>query len=494
MKLGLAGFALAASLAAAPCTLPRMVGSRNYPATLEGRFCAPAALPIRQGSAQVLFDDSGSMKGFQPYVSQIHLWSEQALSQVRQWGAEWTRTRGCFFSTARAVGRCSEPRLRPAAFQGAAGTTLNAAIESATNYDLTLIVTDGAGASGDARGDCAGGVDAACVARALARALAPRPGQPQGAQGGVWIVPLVALYDGPLYTEQPIAPGEVNEAAISAAVSAATSTTAVIAKPRSSSGLLVYDYTGPRTLLAVVIARNASVGRAFVAALYARMAFAQVQPLSSLKQFQKGLAALRAIEVFPGAVPGVEWGRASVMEPTCLTLDARLLAPNRLAAACSNRADEAVVRLQARAEPASRDCVTLAMLPVLGADFRPAGTLGAIRDYAWSGTPGEAAKPLTLSLKLLCSRDWRLRSGQCEPAGVWLLRRDYAASAAALVSGPANRPAVALVRALSSPEVATKPHLVFQLQETIEKFYRNALTLAPAGQAPEITHLDLCRQ
>jgi hypothetical protein len=328
----------------------------------------------------------------------------------------------------------------------------------------------------------------------MARALAPRPGEPQNAQGGIWIVPLVGLFDGPLYTEQPIAPGEVDQAAISASVSSATATTAVIAKPRSSNGLLVYDYTGPRALLGVVIARNAAVGRAFVAALYARMAFAQIQPLVSLKQYQKGLAALRAIEIYPGAVPAAEWSRATVLEPTCLTLDARLRTPNSLAVGCPNRSDEAVVRLQARAEPESQDCVILSMLPVLGADFRPAGTLGAIRDHAWAGTPGDAARPLTLSLKLLCSRDWRLKSGQCEPAGAWLLRRDYAASASALISGPANRPAVALVRSLSSPEVATKPHLAFQLQETLEKFYRNALTLTPAGQAPEITHLDLCRQ
>ena len=183
----------------------------------------------------------------------------------------------------------------------------------------------------------------------MARALTPHPGEPQGVTGGIWLVPLVAMYQGPIYTEQPIDPKSLDTVQAGANVAADTATSGLVTSPsRTASGLLIYSYRGPRLLLAMVLARNAEVGRAFVAALQARMEFARIQRLSSLKQFRNGLAALRPIEVFPGAIPPVEFTRASVLEPTCRTLDAKLLPPFRLFVNCPNSADQAVVRLDTK--------------------------------------------------------------------------------------------------------------------------------------------------
>jgi hypothetical protein len=484
----------AAVLGAQPCKLPPLGGLRAHPGMAESRFCAPAKLPAAKGSAQVLFDDSGSMSGYKAALPALALWSEQALSQVRQHGMTWTRTRGCYFSTARSLAGCTSPLLAPSAFRGAGATSLHLAIDSAAQYDLTVLFTDGASASGGGSGDCAGGVDAACVARAMARVLEPRPGEPQGAAGGIWIVPLVALYDGPLYTEQPLDPLQLNPEGIAQRVAAETSTNAIARDPkRDAKGLVVYQYTGPRAFLALILAKNATVGRAFLAALKARMQFSQILGLTSMKAYQSGIAAMRPIEVYPGAAMPVSFAQSRVLEPVCLTLDARVRPPNQLQVTCANPADEAVVRLDARTEPASPDCIEVLQLPRLAADQKPAGTLNAIRDYTWSGSATDPARPLSLSLRVRCSKNWPLAPGQCQTAAIWELRRDYAGTASALFTGKPASPALNAVRSLSVPEVASAPHRVFQLQETLEKFYRNALSVTPAADMSQLARVDICR-
>jgi hypothetical protein len=486
MAFLIAGFAYAQ-----PCTLPKLTGSRAVPGSQEGRFCAPATLPLRQGTAQVLFDDSGSMKGFQNHVSQLALWSEQSLSHVRQWGTSWTATRGCYFSSSRPLRSCTSRSLAANGFRGAADTTLQEAIESASAFDLTVIFTDGAAAAGSGSGDCAGGVDAACAARAMARALTPQPGQAQGVTGGIWLVPLAAMFDGPFFTEQPMDPGSLDTARVQANVAADTATNALLGSPsRTSKGLLVYSYRGPRLLLAMVLARNAEVGRAFVASLSARMSFAQVQRLTALKQFQNGLAALRPIEVYPGAIPPVEFTRASVLEPTCQTLDAKLSSSSMLSVSCANELDRGVVHLETRPSPESSDCVDLVMLPALPTAFSRSGPFKVISDSAWAGQIG--GRPGSAAIQVSCSRRWTPGPSACEKAE-WIYRRDYQASAADLAMGRSPRPAVALIRELTAAEVATRPHRLFQLNEMLEKFYRNAMTLPVAESSGRVAQLQICR-
>lgn len=483
-----------AALGAQPCKLPQLTGSRTYPGLAESRFCAPASLQVVKGTAQVLFDDSGSMRGYKSALPPLALWSEQALSQVRQYGMEWTSTRGCYFSASRTLAGCTTPSLTPSRFRGAAATTLNVAIDSAAQYDLTVLFTDGASASGGGSADCAAGVDAACVARAMARVLVPRPGEPQGTAGGIWIVPLVALYDGPLYTEQPLDSSQLDPDAIAKRVAAETSANALVRDvKRDSRGLVFYTYNGPRAFFALVLARDVTVGRAFLAALKARMRFSQIQALASVKTYQSGIAAMRPIEVFPGAAAPASLAQSRVLEPVCLTLDARFRAPYQLQVSCANPADEAVVRLETRAEPASPDCVEVLQLPRLSAELKSAGNLNAIRDYAWSGSLTDPARPLSLHIHLLCSKNWSLPRGECQTAANWELRRDFAGTASALFTGKPGSPALGVVHSLTAPEVALAPHRVFQLQETLEKFYRNALTLAPSGGVNQMARLDLCR-
>jgi len=479
-----------AVLIAQPCRLPSLGNNRNYPGLTESRFCAPAKLPVQNGTAQILFDDSGSMRGYQSAVPALALWSEQALSQVRQYGMEWTKTRGCYFSKARPLNSCASPRLSPNGFRGAASTTLNQAIDSAEQHDLTLIFTDGAGATGEAVGDCSSGVDAACVSRAMARSLTPRPGELQGAGGGIWLIPLIATYDGPFYTEQPLDLSRFDAEAITQRVAAETSTNARVRDPkRDATGLVYYSYHGPRAFLALVLARNATVGRAFVAALVARRKFSQIQALDALKSYQSGLTAMPPIEIFPGAAAPATFVRSRLLEPVCRTLDARFQAPSQLWINCANQRDEAVVRLDAKPEPSSSDCVGILQLPKLSSELKIAGDARLIRDFSWSGSMTDPAKPLALSMILSCSKNWPLAKGKCQPA-VWELQRDFPGTAAALVSAKPLTPGLTIMQSLSASEVASVPHRIFQLRETLEKFYRN--TQNPSG-AREFSRVDLCR-
>jgi len=101
----------------------------------------------------------------------------------------------------------------------------------------------------------------------------------------------------------------------------------------------------------------------------------------------------------------------------------------------------------------------------------------------------DPAKPLALSMILSCSKNWPLAKGKCQPA-VWELQRDFPGTAAALVSAKPLTPGLTIMQSLSASEVASVPHRIFQLRETLEKFYRN--TQNPSG-AREFSRVDLCR-
>lgn len=486
--------ALTAPLWAQNCTLPALPGKQTFPGGMEGRFCSHGQFPVNQATSQILIDDSGSMGGLRGQLGPLKTWFDQALSQGRQNQLEWTSTRACFFSSARPLRGCSTASLDLRQFRGQAETTLHEAIGAAADYDLTVIVTDGASASTHSTGDCAAGVDAACVARAMVRAVSARAGERAGSLGGIWLVPLVALHDGSFYTEQSIAPADLNAPAVAEAVARETSTTARITQMRQNTqGELVYDYTGPRTFLVLIVARQTYLGRAFVAALQARRDFARIRDMKSLSQFRGGLAALPAVELYPGAAVGLRWTRAQLLEPACLTMDLQLRTDGRLEVACSNALDEAVIVLTTAAEPESRDCAQLMMLPALRAEVRSLQPLAAIRDYRWSGSATDSRLPIQLALRVACSKNWRLKSGQCQQAGVVHLRRDLAATAAGLATGAATSPASALIRSISAPSVARAPHRVFQLQETLERFYRTMASTVPSSEGTPLAPIDFCR-
>ena len=56
----------------------------------------------------------------------------------------------------------------------------------------------------------AGGVDAACVARALKEVIHAQSPEGNDLDRGIWVIPLLANYDGTFYTEEPIFPTNFN--------------------------------------------------------------------------------------------------------------------------------------------------------------------------------------------------------------------------------------------------------------------------------------------
>lgn len=480
--------------AAPPCQLPALKGERVFPGAEGGRFCTAQRLSVREASYQILVDDSGSMRGMLSQMPVLIAWVEQALSQVRRFDMNWSRSRSCAFSSSRPLAGCSGAQLSPGGLKGAGDTTLDEAISSARDFDLSVLLTDGAGAGGPATRECANGVDAACVGRALAAALQPRAGERAGVRGGVWLLPLLVHHNGPFFTEQLADPSSVDPAAIREAVTSDTRVAVEVSGlRRGASGTLSYQYSGPRVMLLIVIARQTDVGRAFVAALQARREYAQLSAIANFGEYRGGVAVMPAVEVYPGAASGLQWNALRVSQPTCLTLDARLRKDGRLSIGCSNPQDEAVLTLTASAPPDSFDCARLLMLPILRTELRQDRTLRAVRDYAWRGSAQDPARPVQLQLRLGCSAQWRSRlSGACHSAAQVVSRRDTAATIESLVSRKTTSPALSLIHRISSSSVIYAPHKAFQLVETLERFYRTVQPLDASSQEVILGTIDLC--
>lgn len=496
MSLRLIGvlFFPAALVASQPCRLPPLGGSPVFPGAEAVRFCTPQALGIRESSYQLLVDDSGSMRGLSRQLPAVAAWIEQALSHMRRFEMTWSRFRACSFSAAKPLDLCRSRQFSPASFTGAGDTTLDTAIESARNFELTLIVTDGAGASGTPTRACASGVDAACVGRALPQALQPGAGEPVGLRGGLWMVPLVAHHAGPLFTEQPARPTDIDTARIRSTVATETGSAAEAGELRlDNHGRLFYRYNGPRVFLLLVIARRTDLGRAFLAALQARMEYAQVSQIGKLTDYRGRLSALPAIEVFPGVMQSLRWRSLQVLQPACITFDARLRPDGKLAVGCSNRTDEAVVALSAFSPPESLDCARLLNLPLFQIELQSDTKLRAVREASWRGSALSFSDPVQLRLRLACSRDWQSQlSRSCVTAGRIISRRNLPATVEALLAARPGNPAAQLLRSLSSSSVIYAPHRALQLTETLERFYRS---LEPsAGNPPEVTlgQIDFC--
>lgn len=457
------------------CPLPALEEKTEIAGMGAVRYCALQQVRAQVSRVQFLMDGSGSMKGFSAYLPQVSEWAAQSFSQLRNSGMEFREARNCYFSLGRGIYGCSSARLP---VSGAAGgdTNLHEAIRSAAGYDLSLIVTDGVAATGTGTGDCAGGVDAACIGRALSDQLAPRPGAPQNVPAGLWLVPMAALFNGPLYTEQ-FAHQDFRPDASAGNVARDTATHAALGEPgKDRNGKLVFDYKGPRGLLALVLSHDAEVGRAFVAALAGRAAPNTIQTLESLKQFQTGLAVMAPIEVFPGYLPPVHWGQPRVVvedgvERICGTLDLAQTSTGSVRMNCPGQGDSAWVEVPALPDSRSSACVNLQVLPKLNIARRSSSGFSNVQGARWDGSIAAGGSP-RLVLALSCDRNWQAPCGANEPGVEWVGRTQFPASADRISSQDASVPAVASIAALSTNEVAAMPHRIFGLSDTLEKLYR----------------------
>ena len=105
------------------------------------------------------------------------------------------------------------------------------------------------------------------VAHALRDAMHATIDDGTTADWGLWLMPLIASYDGVFYTEEPM-PGDFQERKVVEQIRADLGVEVEVTNPRTGAGGdLIYQYRGPRALLLVVIARWADVGRAELQAL-----------------------------------------------------------------------------------------------------------------------------------------------------------------------------------------------------------------------------------
>jgi hypothetical protein len=485
--------AIQAVAAGQPCKLPPLTGAPGVPGGGEVRHCAPEKAPVSTASLAILVDDSGSMAGHGAVMPQVLSWFELASSRLAARGLKFSETRGCYFSSARPLGQCKDATLRSKTFQGKGGTTLNEAVQLASQFDLAVIITDGVGTIGGGPA-CAGGVDAACLAAVLAAALQPRGGEPRGVVPGLWILPLVSFFDGTLFTEQAFRPDQFDAQRAAEKVTADTGFTAAIRNPRTGSdGLLAYDYRGPRMFLAFVIARPAELGRTFLGALAAAEAFSRISPVASLQQLSQGVARLPPIEAFPGIVPRVSGFASAKLDPkACRTLSANLVGPAQFRIDCPNPLDEGTLYLTSPAPLVSSECIVLQSLPAQSPRLVSSDAANSpVKDYRWTGSTTDSNRPFQLSLRLQCRRNW---SFPCPKQGLmtsWRVTLDYRASGSRLAT-VAQSPAERTVANISATSVIDQPHRLLQLREALEGFYRSISVTTPSTEQ-ELARLTICK-
>jgi hypothetical protein len=317
-----AGLALASLTVMVSCQRPPVgatcdqLRNATEPVFVENpvSYCWHRPIQLKTGRVQVLVDSSGSMIGFQHEIPPLVNWLRHGVSQVQQSAMNVQTTRLCQFSEAFSesggLANCTDLASEIVFdYKVFGNTNLHQAIRSAKDYELTYIITDGVAATGG-RGasDCAGGVDAACVARALREVIHAQSPEGNDLDRGIWVVPLLANYDGTFYTEEPIFPTNFSAEETIKQVRADIGVNAVVQNPGTGSdGRLQFKYQGPRSMLLIVIARWAEVGRASVQALWERAEYLGVTRIEEMKQFSSELASFSPIEVYPGFLNQLRW-------------------------------------------------------------------------------------------------------------------------------------------------------------------------------------------
>lgn len=459
----------------------------------EVTYCVGGRASLPSLRTQLLIDASGSMAGFVRALPQLEQWVRQAFSYAQ--GRVFTPAgeRACYFALGRGMFGCSAGvRLGPFAARG--DTNLHEAIRAAPNADVTVILTDGVSATGiRAAGDCAAGVDAACVARALQDAVRPKPGEAQDRQAGIWVVPLAALYDGTFFTEEFIQPAQFHSSVAAENVRRETATVANIGTAAmDASGRLEFPYHGPRALMLLVIARPVEAGRGLLQALAERTAYAQVQAVSGLKEFQSGVAVFPAVEIFPGYVPPITWaGYPVVPAPRgvaqrCGTLDSRWTAPSTLRLDCPPGGDnEAVFQMRGQAPRGPAGCVRLRVLPDMKVEPRAdARNFSPLRGARWD------EKGESLTMRVACNATWPFSCGSSPYRVDWIGLPDFGNAANCLASPACKGEAASAIRAISTDRAAEFPHRIYGLQDTIARFYANPPAV---NYVVPVAELNICR-
>lgn len=471
------------------------------------KFCRrPPAKPW-SGGAQILLDSSGSMVGVKQAVPSIVNWLQHGLSQIRTSTLDITNSRLCGFSEtfigSQGFGNCTELGRSAQGFAPSGNTNLHTAIASAKDYGLSIILTDGVGATGGrGAGDCAGGVDAACVARSL-RAVVSTPGsQPEGVNWGVWVMPLAVPHDGIFYTEESISPSTLDLAATQERVREETGAQPTIGKPFTGvDGRLNFaTYRGPRMLLLIVIARWADLGRTAVATLWDRMegvGIKRAERMQDLASLSGGVSSFLPVELYPGFSDRLEWRELTESQESdeaSGTMDVYFVRDSQSVEMTCPQGETAAgtYELSGASPDADRvaGCVDILVAPPFTFTFRPAREGEELSQFVRDVGQEEASRG-ALRLRLSCdmSSPRPCQSDRMLTRLVGVTHYDKAADA--LAAPEATYAVTRQLKGLSTAHPSGEPHRIFGLADTLKIFYSE---LGTQPQSFPVAELKFCHR
>jgi hypothetical protein len=286
-----------------PVVLPRPIGvCTNNAELLTGNL-----------RVDILIDSSGSLTGFskENVIQPTYRWVRRAIQQLSAPPQRNVAVSGVWtFDEGHGVERLRDDiadyTISPY------NTNLDDAISArAPNADAIVIITDGVPyVGGGTKKACAGSADPSCVAAEVLRFLNTNH------DSGMWIVPLLADYDGPLDTEGQRVPLDDEYTKRITKVMRnefrrGNQSEIELRVDRLKNELV---WSGPKILVAFVLAKQQRFGRFLVWSLIARAADEQLPVLDASGTWQDALTrrsasavgVLTPIEIYPGFVPTVQ--------------------------------------------------------------------------------------------------------------------------------------------------------------------------------------------
>lgn len=446
----------------------------------------PSNVPLAK--VQVLVDSSASMAGFASFEPIFHA-IDQGLSYSRDLYFRIHEQRLCSFNESEGIYACQQ-NLEASRLPKARGyTNLDRAVASSSDFNLSIIITDGVPSGADSGlNRCQGsGVDAGCVADALVGALRAAPGTPKDRIRGVWIVPLIVGYRGLYFAEQKIIPATFDPSRAEESARDTFGTNVSVEHARTGTdGTLIFDYEGPRYLLAIVVA-DLDVGRAFLQEFYARRAFSNMTELDHPNTYASkgasGPALLPAVEVFPSTLPEQSYGACSQERDARNRIIGGLVncsisESNHLRLSCGESAETILgLRRNHAAQPMREFLAAPVRFQSMGGTILKGLEVG----HQSSGAPA-------IHLRVSCDGRKPIACGTSESTSTLSTRPDFQAAANAMVTG--STVGASYLNSMSTGTPALEPEKVYGLRDLLQNFYRRQL---PEGTAKFAT-LEICQE
>lgn len=459
-------------------------------------YCLPSNVSPVEASIQILIDASGSMTGYKSSAKQLSYWVRSAISRME--GAIIRRRdfRLAHFNKVNGIFNITRWNTPDPALTARHDTNLDDAIVEAGRFDLTFIITDGVAATGSSpTSRCAGGVDAACVARVLADVRQTQGGGGEAVQG-IWILPIVATYDGIYYTEQPR--GDFDAERTIRTVKADVGVDISLTNPgNDNAGNLIFQYKGPRSLLLFILSKNAEVGRSAVSALYETALTAGATRLNEFKEYKSGIAVFEPLEIYPGFIQPVAWKKITE-ESSSGNIDVKLAKTGSYAeiriSGEKNYVSEGNYRIEGESTvPTSgAGCVPLHILPSFKLLFQSAdqNRQNAMRRVL-KGFKRLGEQHLALQFNLAADLEAGVNCSSTPLVVQYVALLDYKRAADALAGGNTEHGGVRLLKSLSTSRPKDEPHKIFNFASIFQMFY---MEVRDDQKRVTLSNISLCVQ